>query len=419
MDIQRDRPTNRKRYVAAGAVAVLLIGATAGLDSLRPAQTSLDRTILAIDTVSFGELVREVRAPGTLVADHVRLVIAVTGGRVEGLPIPLGASVAPGTIVVRLSNGDVELGALQVQQQLTQAHTSLAQLRTRLAQDRMSQQSLLAQLRTQRLDAERAARVLDSLDRRGLASRNELAGAQEKAQEFAVRSALEKHRLEEMRTSAAEQVRLAGQQVAGLEQILAEQRRRVSSLQVVAGEAGELQSLGSPKLELGSWVNSGTELARVSQPGRLKAVLRVPESQAKEIIPGQHASVDTHDGVVRGHVTSVDPLTRGGAVSVELELDEPLPKGARADLGVEGSIEIERLPSLLRVGRPAYGRAGTIVRLFRIVPNSGEAERVDVRLGRTSVMMVEVLQGLARGDSVIVSDMSPYITDSRVHLRGT
>jgi multidrug resistance efflux pump len=419
VDIQRDRPTNRKRYVAAGAVAVLLIGATAGLDSLRPAQTSLDRTILAIDTVSFGELVREVRAPGTLVADHVRLVIAVTGGRVEGLPIPLGASVAPGTIVVRLSNGDVELGALQVQQQLTQAHTSLAQLRTRLAQDRMSQQSLLAQLRTQRLDAERAARVLDSLDRRGLASRNELAGAQEKAQEFAVRSALEKHRLEEMRTSAAEQVRLAGQQVAGLEQILAEQRRRVSSLQVVAGEAGELQSLGSPKLELGSWVNSGTELARVSQPGRLKAVLRVPESQAKEIIPGQHASVDTHDGVVRGHVTSVDPLTRGGAVSVELELDEALPKGARADLGVEGSIEIERLPSLLRVGRPAYGRAGTIVRLFRIVPNSGEAERVDVRLGRTSVMMVEVLQGLARGDSVIVSDMSPYITDSRVHLRGT
>lgn len=419
MDIQRDPPMNRKRYVVAGAVTVLLIGATAGLSSLRPAQTSLDRTILAIDTVSFGELVREVRAPGTLLADHVRLVVAVTGGRVEALPVPLGAAVGPGTVVVRLSNGDVELGALQVQQQLTQAHSSLAQLKSRWAQDRISQQSLLAQLRTQRLDAERAARVLDSLDRRGLASRNELAGARERAQEIAVRSALEEHRLEEMRTSEAEQVRLAGQQVAGLEQILTEQRRRVSSLQVVAGEAGELQSLGSPKLELGSWVNSGIELARVSRSGRLKAVLRVPESQAKEIIPGQRANVDTHDGVVRGHVTSVDPLTRGGAVSVVVELDEAPPKGARADLGVEGSIEIERLPSLLRLGRPAYGQAGTVVRLFRIVPNTGEAERVDVQLGRTSVMMVEVLHGLARGDSVIISDMSPYITDSRVHLRGT
>lgn len=418
MDIQRDPPRSRKKYVIAAAAGLVLVAALVGLNSLRPAQTSLDRSLLTIDTVSFGALLREVRAPGTLISDHVRLVVAVTGGRVESLPVSLGASVNSGTIIVRLSNADVELGALQVQQQLILARTSLSQLKSRLAQDRLTQQSLLAQLRTQRLEVERSARTFDSLDRRGLAARNEVAGAHDRLQEFSVRSALEEHRLEEMRASEAEQVRLAAQAVAGLEQILAEQRHRVSSLQLIAGENGELQSLGTPKLELGSWVNSGTELARVSQSGRLKAVLRVPENQAKEIIAGQHASIDTHDGIIAGHVASMDPVTRGGAVSVEIALDDAPPKGARVDLGVEGSIHIERLPGLLRVGRPAYGRAGTVVRLFRIVPNTGEAERVDVRLGRTSVTMVEVLNGLSRGDSVIISDMSPYITDHRVHLRG-
>jgi HlyD family secretion protein len=347
------------------------------------------------------------------------MLVAVTGGRVESLPVALGAAVTPSTVIVRLSNADVELGALQVQQQLTQAQTALAQLKSRLAQDRLSQQSLLAQLRTQRLDVQRSVGTFDSLDRRGLAARNEVTGAHEKSQELSVRSTLEEHRLEEMRASEAEQIRLGVQQVAGLEQILAEQRHRVSSLQVTAGEAGALQSLGNPKLELGSWVNSGTELARVSQPGRLKALLRVPESQAKELLIGQQATIDTHDGIVRGHVASIDPVTRAGAVSVEIALDDTPPKVARVDLGVEGSIQIERLPGLRRVGRPAYGGAGTIVRLFRVVPNSGEAERVDVRLGRTSVTMVEILNGLARGDSVIISDMAPYASDSRVHLRGS
>lgn len=291
-------------------------------------------------------------------------------------------------------------------------------LRSRLAQDRLSQQSLLTQLRSQRLEAERAARTYDSLDRQGLSARNEVAAAREKAEELTARSTIEEHRLEEMRASEAEQVRLVTEQVAGLERILAEQRQRLSSLEVIAGDAGELQSLGSPKLELGAWVNSGTELARVSQPGRLKAVLRVPESQTTELVVGQHATVDTHDGVIAGHVASVDPVTRGGAVSVEIAFDDTPPRGARVDLGVEGAIEIERLPGLLRVGRPAYGRAGEIVRLLRVVPNTGEAERADVRLGRTSVTMVEVLSGLSRGDSVIISDMSPYVTDSRVHLQG-
>lgn len=418
MDIQRDPPRTRGKYVIAGAAAVLLVGATAGLNSLRPARTSLDRTLLTIDTVSVGELVREVHAPGTLVSDHVRLVVAVTGGRVEALPVAVGSPVTASTVIVRLSNADVELGALQVQQQLTQARTTLAQVKSRLAQDRLSQQSLLAQIRSQRLEAERSAQTYDSLDRQGLSARNEVATARERAEELIARSTIEAHRLEEMRTSEAEQVRLAAEQVAGLERILAEQRQRVSSLEVAAGDAGELQSLGSPKLELGAWVNSGTELARVSQPGRLKAVLRVPENQATEIVVGQHAIIDTDDGTIAGHVASVDPVTRGGAVSAEIALDGTPPRGARVDLGIEGSIEIERLPGLLRLGRPAYGRAGEIVRLFRIVPDAHEAERVDVRLGRTSVTMVEILDGLSRGDSVIISDMSPYVTDSRVHLRG-
>jgi len=417
VDIERDRPSNKRKYlIIIGAVLAVLVG-TLALTKLRPAVTTLERSKLTFDTVSVGDVIRDVRAPGTLVPEHVRIIVAATGGRVEALPLRPGAKVDPGTTIVQLSNTDVELSALQVQQQLTQAYASLAQMRSFQQQERITQQGTVLQMKTQRLDAERTARVLDSLDKRQLSSKNEVAAAREHAQEVSARYELEQQRSEQMRSASAEQLKLAQDQIDGLKRIQAAQQTRVSSMRVTAGESGQLQSLGSPQLELGQWVNSGIELARVATSDRLKAVLHVPENLAKDVAVGQKTTVDTHDGVVPGHVISIDPAARGGTVTIEVSLEGVLPKGARADLGIDGAIQIERLSRVMHVGRPAYGAAESVIRLFRVVPNKGEAERVNVDVGKASVNDIVVLRGLARGDSVIISDMSQMLTDTRVRLR--
>ena len=417
VDIERDRPSNRRKYVIVGAVVAAVILGTAALTRLKPAVTTLERSKLTFDTVSIGDVIRDVRAPGTLVPEHVRIIVATTGGRVEALPLRPGASVQAGTTIIQLSNTDVELSALQVQQQITQAYASLAQMRSFQQQERITQQGAVAQLRTQHLDAERTARVLDSLDRRQLSSKNEIAAAHERAQEISMRYELEQRRAEQMKSSATEQLKLAQDQIDGLKRIQQAQQTRVTSMRVTAGESGQLQSLGSPQLELGQWVNSGIELARVAQSDRLKAVLRVPENLAKDVTVGQRTTVDTHDGVVPGHVISIDPAARGGTVTIEVSLEGPLPKGARADLSIDGAIQIERLSKVMHVGRPAYGAAESEVRLFRVVPNTGEATRVNVSVGKASVNDIVVLRGLSRGDSIIISDMSQMLTEARVRLK--
>jgi HlyD family secretion protein len=417
MDIERDRPSNKRKYVIAGAIVLAVLLGTAALTRLTPAVTTLDRAKLTFDTVSVGDVIRDVRAPGTLVPEHVRIIVATTGGRVEALPLRPGASVQPGMTIVQLSNTDVELSALQVQQQLTQSYASLAQMRSFQQQERITQQGAVAQLKTQHLEAERAARVLDSLDRRQLSSKNEIAAAHERAQEVSMRYELEQRRTEQMKASATEQLKLAQDQIDGLKRIQQAQQTRVTSMRVTAGESGQLHSLGSPQLELGQWVNSGIELARIATSDRLKAVLHVPENLAKDIAVGQRTTVDTHDGVVSGHVISVDPSARGGTVTIEVSLEGALPRGARADLSIDGAIQIERLSNVLHVGRPAYGAAESVIRLFRVVANKGEAERVNVEVGKASVNDIVVRRGLARGDSIIISDMSQMLTDTRVRLK--
>jgi multidrug efflux pump subunit AcrA (membrane-fusion protein) len=417
MDIERDRPTNKRKYVLAAAGFALLLVATVALMRLKSAVTTMDRATLTFDTVSVGDMVRDVRAPGTLVSEHTRIIVASTGGRIEALPVRVGQAVSAGTTIVLLSNADVELQALQVQQQLTQAYSALAQLKSFQQQQRTTQQGVVAQLRTQHLEAQRSARVLDSLDKGRLATRNEVEAAHDRAQEVAMRYQLEQRRVDEMKSADAEQVRLSKQQIGGLKDILQAQHNRVSSMRVTSGASGQLQSLGSPQLEVGQWVNSGVELARVAQPGQLKAVLRVPETMAKDVAPGQRATIDTRDGIVTGRVTSIDPVSRGATVTVEVALEGPLPKGARADLSVDGAIEIERLHNVMYVGRPGYGAAETVIRLFKVTPNAREALRVNVTVGKASVNSIVVKQGLAKGDSVIISDMSQLLTDARVRLK--
>ena len=417
MDIQRDPPRNRKKYIAGASVIAALMLATFGLTRLRPAVVTMERAVITFDTVSVGDLVRDVRAPGSLVPEHTRIIVATTSGRIESLPVRPGDTVSAGGTIIVLSNTDVALAALQVQQQLIQALAGLAQLKSSLQQQRVTQQGVVAQLHTQQRDAERSVRVLDTLDKKHLVSMNEVAAARDRAQEIDMRYQLELKRINDMKLAESEQIQLNQQQVDGLRRILQEQRNRVSSLRVSASEAGQVQSLGNPPLELGQWVNSGIELARVAQPGRLKAVLRVLETQAKDVVRGLHASIDTHDGVVSGHVASIDPVSHGGSVTVEIALDGPLPKGARVDLAVDGAIEIDRLRHVMQIGRPAYGMAETVVKLFKVIPNTNEAIRVNVVFGKASVSSVELRGGLSRGDSVIISDMLQMLTEARIRLR--
>ncbi|HEY2853065.1 MAG TPA: HlyD family efflux transporter periplasmic adaptor subunit [Gemmatimonadaceae bacterium] len=418
MDIKREPPKKTKKYIAGGVVIVGVLVISAFISRLRPAAPPVERATLWIDTVKRGEMVRSVNAPGTLEPEHVRIIVAVTSGRVETLPVLPGVNVTPDETILTLSNPDIDLQTLQYQQQLTQAYTTLAQLKTSLQQGLMSQEGVVAQLVTQYQLATRNATVVDSLDKKKLSSPNELASAHDQVVELKRRLDLERQRYADMQASQKQQLDLQQQSIDGLKQILQEQKNRVSSMRVTAGESGQLLSLGNPQLELGQWVNSGIELARVAQPGRLKAVLRVPETQAKDVAVGQRATIDLHNnGIIEGHVIRSDPSSQAGTVTVEVALDGPLPQGARSDLSVDGTIEIDRLKDVLYVGRPAYGQAESTVGLFKVEKNNGFADRQNVKLGRASVNTIEVVSGLAVGDSVIISDMSTWDNTARVKLK--
>jgi HlyD family secretion protein len=420
VDIKRAPPSKRKQYIAWGAGILAIVLVSLGISKLKPAAPSVERATLWVDSVRRGELLREVRAAGTLVPEHMRIIAAVTAGRIEALPVRPGVTVTPTTLLVEMSNTDVQLQALQAEQSLTQARSGLANLRTSLMQQRLGQEGVIAQLATLVEQAKRDLAVQEGLDQKKLASASDLAAARDRVRELQTREKIERDRLDEMNASAKEQLLLNQEQVTRLSAIVAEQMNRVRSMRVVAGENGVLQNLGPQGgigLELGQWVNPGMELARVAQPGRLKAVIRVPESQARDIAVGQKATVDTRQGVVAGRVMRIDPAAQQGTVTVEVSIDGELPRGARADMSVDGTIEIERLPNVLYVGRPAYGSAESTVGLFKISADGKEASSIPVKLGRTSVNTVEVLAGLSVGDSVIISDMSQWDNVSRVKLK--
>lgn len=419
MDIKRAPASKKKQYIAWGSGILAIVVVSLGLSRLKPAAPSVDRATLWVDQVKQGELLREVRAAGTLVPEHIRIIAAVTAGRIEQLPVRPGVTVGPGTLLVEMSNTDVQLQALQAEQSLSQARSGLSSLRTQLLQQRLAQEASLAQLKTMLDAANRTLREREGLAAKNLSSAYELASARETAAELATRYEIEKQRLDEMNRSAKEQLALNEDQVARLGDIVREQMNRVRSMRVVAGETGVLQTLGNSgtMLELGQWVNPGMELARVARPGRLKAVLRVAETMARDIVVGQKAEVDTRNGKVPGHVMRIDPASTQGTVIVEIAIDGDLPRGARADMSVDGTIEIERLPNVMHVARPAYGSAESTVGIFKLSDNGGEANRVNVKLGRASVNSIEVVQGLSVGDSIIISDMSQWDNVSRVRLK--
>ncbi len=387
---------------------------TVALGRLGPAAPSVDDATTWKDVVRRGEMVRRVRGPGTLVSEQIRWVAALTAGRVEKKLLDPGAEVDSGTVLLILSNPDVEIQSLEAQRQLTAAQAQLANLRTNLENQRLGQAGLVVTVRSQHREAMRTVRNNEELFEKGLISEIDLQSARDRAEEFEERLELEGQRLEVIEGSIESQLGIQAAQVERLRSIEAFQRRRVASMRVVAGVEGVLADL---PLEEGQWVVPGENLARVVKPGRLKAMLRIPETQARDVTIGQLALIDTRSDTIVGRVIRIDPAVQNGTVTVDVRLEGELPKEARPDLSVDGTVEIERLVDVLYVGRPAYGQANSTVGLFKVVEGGSEAIRVNVRLGRSSVNTIEIVDGLRVGDIVILSDMSAWDAHDRVRLR--
>ena len=410
--IARQRRTRRITYGAAAAVTVLLI--TLGLSRLKPAAPSVDRGTLVIDTVKRGGMLRQVRGLGTLVPEELRWIPAATEGRVERIVVQPGSTVSPDTIILELSNPELEMQALDAESQLRAAEAQYAELKVRLESQHLDQEAAAASVQADYAQARMRADTDQQLADQGLVADLNRKLSRVSADQLENRNRIEQRRLAIAGDSIKAQ--LAGQQ-AQVEQkrVLARLRRNQVKAQAVrAGIGGMLQQV---PVEVGQRVAPGTILAKVAEQNRLKAVIKVAETQAKDIQIGQPATIDTRNGMVDGRVSRVDPAAQNGTVTVDVALTSELPKGARPDLSVDGTVELERLENILYVGRPAQGGQGPgPVGLFKLEEGDSTATRVTVRLGRASVSTVEVVAGLKEGDQVILSDTSAYDAVDRIRL---
>ena len=410
--IARQRRTRRITYGAAAAVTVLLI--TLGLSRLKPAAPSVDRGTLVIDTVKRGGMLRQVRGLGTLVPEELRWIPAATEGRVERIVVQPGSTVSPDTIILELSNPELEMQALDAESQLRAAEAQYAELKVRLESQHLDQEAAAASVQADYAQARMRADTDQQLADQGLVADLNRKLSRVSADQLENRNRIEQRRLAIAGDSIKAQ--LAGQQ-AQVEQkrVLARLRRNQVKAQAVrAGIGGMLQQV---PVEVGQRVAPGTILAKVAEQNRLKAVIKVAETQAKDIQIGQPATIDTRNGMVDGRVSRVDPAAQNGTVTVDVALTSELPKGARPDLSVDGTVELERLENILYVGRPAQGGQGPgPIGLFKLEEGGSTATRVTAQLGRASVSTVEVVGGLKEGDQVILSDTSAYDAVDRIRL---
>ncbi len=414
MDVVR---TNKKKkrtpfYIAAGVIAAVAI--TVGLSQMEPAAPVVEDAAAWRDTVRRGNMLREVRGPGTLVPEQIRWVVAITNGRVAQVFVLPGAKVTAGTPLLVLTNPDVQRQALDAQSQLSNAQSQLISLQANLETQRLSQQTAVVQAQTAYNAAVRDAKLQDELKAKGMAAPNEVARAQDALVEAQERREGQKKQLEVLNSSIAAQINAQKTQVESLRQIVAFRQDELASMHVKSESEGVVQEFS---LQIGQWVNSGQTLARVVEPGRLKAVLRIPETQIKDVVIGMPAKIDTRNGIIEGDVVRIDPAALNGTVGVDVALPANLPAGARPDLSVDGTIEIENLKNVLYVGRPAIAQPEARVGLFKLDPDGRSAHRVTVQLGRSSVNFIEIVQGLKEGDVVILSDMSAYDASEKVRLR--
>ena len=414
MDVVREKKVDhRTRYLIGGALLFLVL-TTAGISRLKDAPPAVERGALSIDTVESGPMLREVRAPGSLVPEQIRWISAVAPGRVERKLVQPGAKVTAQTVLMELSNPDVEIQRLQAERQLTDAEAQLVSLKISLETQRLTQAGVVAQARSQYNEAARQAGAAGEMEGKQLISAFDAAKARDAMAEMTERLAIEQQRLKILTDNIPAQLKVQQEQIDRLKAVVAFQRSLTEAMVVRAGADGVLQEL---PLEVGQFATSGTTIAKVVQPDRLKAVLRVQENLARDVAIGQAAVIDTRNGLVRGQVSRIDPSSSGGTVTIDVALTDSLPKGARPDLSIDGTIEIERLGKVLHVGRPTYGQANTTVGLFRLLKGGDEAERVQVGLGRSSANEIEIVRGLEAGDVIILSDMSRFDGVDRVRVK--
>ena len=418
MDIKREGVVRKKRIrmaILSGAVIAGIAAISFGLSRLEPAAPSVNRATVWMDAVKRGEMIRQVRGPGTLevVPEAIRWVAARTRGRVEKRVLLPGVAVSPDTVILELSNPELEQELRDAGYQLAAQEAELADLRVTVESQLLSQRATAATVASEYHQAKLQADADERLYAEHLIGDLILKRSKVRAEELATRNALEQQRLEIATASVEAQLKAKRATVEQFRALYALRKSQKDALTVRAGIEGVLQEV---PVEVGQEVTPGTNLARVAQPDKLKAELRIAETQAKDIEVGQKARIDTRNGVIEGKVTRIDPAVREGTVTVDVALLGPLPKGARPDLSVDGTIELERLTDVLYVGRPAYGQAESTIGLFKLLDDGETAVRTQVRLGRSSVNTIEVIEGLEEGDQVILSDTSAWDAYDRIRL---
>jgi len=402
-----------KRSIAIIIVLIAIPLITVGLNRLKPAAPNVERSSVWMDTVKRGPMLRQVRGLGTLVPEEILWIPAVQDGRVEKLQLRPGALVNSNSVIMELSNPELALAMNDAEWQVKIAEATLADLKVKLETSQLEQRARTAQLESEFTRARLQYDRDDKLSQEGLTSELTVQLSKASSEELKKRFEIEEKRLAISGDSIDAQ--LASQRVT-IEKLKAAfqlKKEQVEGLKIRAGADGVLQEM---TLQVGQRVTPGTILAKVAQPQKLKAELKIAETQAKDILIGQLAVIDTRNGTVDGRVSRIDPAVVNGTVTVDVSIVEKLPDGARPDLSVDGTVEIERLNEVVFVGRPVFGQANSLVTLFKFDPATKEANRVQVKLGRSSVNTIEILEGLGVGDQVILSDMSAWDAHNRIKV---
>ncbi|HEX3144528.1 MAG TPA: HlyD family efflux transporter periplasmic adaptor subunit [Pyrinomonadaceae bacterium] len=418
MDIKRAPKSKIKKRIRNGvfiAIGVAAIGGiTYGLSKMKPAAPTLDRSTAIIGTVKRGEMVREVKGNGTLVPQVTRWVPAPADGRVEKILAQAGIEVSAGTVIVELSNPQMEQQAVDASLQVKTAEADQENLKVKLESDSMTQQSQIASIKAEYSQAKLQLDTDEALAKKGLVAELNLKISRVKVEDLANRLRVEQERLAISSRSTKAQINAQQSRVDQLRALAKLKQQQVDALKVRAGTNGVLQQV---IVQEGQQLTPGVNIARIADPASLKAELKIAETQINDVREGQTAVVDTRNGLIQGRVSRIDPAAREGTFTIDVTFSEALPQSARADLSVDGTVELERLRNVLYVDRPAFGQAQQTIGMFKLTPDGQEAARTQVRLGRTSVSTVEVVDGLREGDQVIISDTTSMDNYTRIRVR--
>src|SRR5262245_318779 len=417
MDIARPYNLKKKRIkqgIYGGVALLVVVVVSVGLSRLKPAAPTVERAVVWPDTVKRGDMTRQVRGLGTLTPEDIRWIPATTQGRVERIILRPGTSVKPSDVILELTNPTLEQQLQDAELKVSAAEAGLANTKVALNNDLLQSRATAAQVEADYNKAKMQYQMNQQLAKDQLVSALQLEQSKVDADQLAIRYQIAKDQLGSKTESMRAQLAVQQSTVDQANALLRLTRQQKDDLKVRAGLEGMLQ-LGP--VEVGQQVAPGTNLARVANPQRLKAEIKIAETQAKDIQLGQKAEVDTRFGIVQGRVARIDPSVQNGTRTVDVTLTGDLPKGAVPDLSVDGTIELERLMDVLYMGRPAFGQEQSVVGLFKIAPDGVNAEPTQVKLGRSSVNTVEILSGLKVGEQVILSDMSAYDAYDRIRLK--